>query len=90
MMPDERPIVKLICVICGDVKNHGQRNKRRCPERRTHKWMLYEIRDMTRCPDCLTKQHAPKKVGDSCENSNCESEVINYYNKPAWFNPNWD
>jgi hypothetical protein len=30
--------LEIVCMLCGDVKIYGTKNKRRCPERYTHDW----------------------------------------------------
>ena len=52
-----------------------------------NKWAF----DLTICPDCWKKQKKPKTKLDECENSNCESYIIEYgkSKRLAWWNPNW-
>jgi len=45
--------------------------------------------DMLKCPDCGWVQEYVKKVGDECDNPDCESYVVNYHGKKRWNNPNW-
>ena len=33
------------CVLCGDTKKYKTPNKRRCPERYTHRWRVYYSSD---------------------------------------------
>ena len=33
------------CMLCGDKKYYGQKNKRRCPYRHTHDWVAVWVKD---------------------------------------------
>lgn len=48
--------------------------------------------DLTKCPDCGRKQRKPKKLGDNCDNDDCECYVTKDRDsgKPLWWNENWD
>lgn len=50
-----------------------------------------ELRDLTLCPDCYTKQKQPKKYLDECDRDGCESFITRTKKSRTlyWFNPNW-
>jgi hypothetical protein len=50
---------------------------------------LRELRDLTICPECGTKQIDPKMAGDDCENEECECYVVKAIKYLYWTSPNW-
>jgi hypothetical protein len=56
----------------------------------------YGAFDLTFCPDCRTIQNKNKKIGDRCDNNECDCEIICYNRKGSifngkgiWDNENW-
>ena len=50
-----------------------------------------ELIDLTKCPDCFTKQKKKKQFLDECENDSCESFIVRTKKSRVlyWHNPNW-